>query len=56
MKPGGIIYFSTNFRRFKLDEQVLSESRFREISDRTVPEDFANKRTHRCWRMEVGYK
>ena len=54
MKPGGLIYFSTNFRRFKLDVQALSGLRIREISDRTVPEDFANKRTHRCWRMEVG--
>ena len=54
MKPGGIIYFSTNSKRFKLDVQLLSGLRLREISDRTVPEDFANKRTHRCWRMEVG--
>ncbi len=54
MKPGGVIYFSTNFRRFKLDVQALSGLRICEISDRTVPEDFANKRTHRCWRMDVA--
>jgi len=54
MKPGGIIFFSTNFRRFKLDTDALPGLRFDEISDRTVPEDFANKRTHRCWRMEVA--
>ncbi|MCA9121468.1 MAG: bifunctional 23S rRNA (guanine(2069)-N(7))-methyltransferase RlmK/23S rRNA (guanine(2445)-N(2))-methyltransferase RlmL [Planctomycetaceae bacterium] len=51
MAPGGVIYFSTNFRRFKLDEAHFSDLEVREISRRTVPEDFRNKRIHRCWRM-----
>jgi 23S rRNA (guanine2445-N2)-methyltransferase / 23S rRNA (guanine2069-N7)-methyltransferase len=51
MPPGGVIYFSTNFRRFKLDEPALAGLQCREISGRTVPEDFRNKRIHRCWRM-----
>lgn len=51
MAPGGVIYFSTNFRRFKLDEASLSALQVREISRQTVPEDFRNKRIHRCWRM-----
>ncbi|MBC8350648.1 MAG: bifunctional 23S rRNA (guanine(2069)-N(7))-methyltransferase RlmK/23S rRNA (guanine(2445)-N(2))-methyltransferase RlmL [Planctomycetes bacterium] len=51
MAPGGIIYFSTNFRRFKLDEASLSVNQIHEISKRTVPEDFRNRRIHRCWRL-----
>ncbi|TWT36310.1 Ribosomal RNA large subunit methyltransferase K/L [Posidoniimonas corsicana] len=51
MPPGGVIYFSTNSRRFKLDEDQLSGLAIREISRQTVPEDFRNKRIHRCWRM-----
>lgn len=51
MSPGGVIYFSTNFRRFKLDEASFSELEVREISRKTVPEDFRNQRIHRCWRM-----
>ncbi len=52
MKPGGVVYFSNNYRRFKLDEESLTDLYdFREISNRTVPEDFRNKRIHRCWRM-----
>jgi 23S rRNA (guanine2445-N2)-methyltransferase / 23S rRNA (guanine2069-N7)-methyltransferase len=51
--PGGVIYFSTNSRRFKLDEAMLSGAKLREISKQTVPEDFRNKRIHRCWRMIV---
>lgn len=54
MIPGGIVYFSNNFRKFKLDEESLSDLYdFKEISNRTVPDDFRNKRIHRCWRMIV---
>lgn len=49
--PGGVIFFSTNSRRFKLDEAALAGVTIREISKQTVPEDFRNKRIHRCWRM-----
>jgi len=51
MTPGGIIYFSTNFRRFKFDEARLPVAQIREISKHTVPEDFRNQRIHRCWRI-----
>ena len=51
MIPGGTIYFSTNFRRFKFDETSLQQVSVREISRQTVPEDFRNKRVHRCWRL-----
>ena len=49
--PGGKVYFSTNFRRFKFDEANIQQATIREISRQTVPEDFRNKRVHRCWRM-----
>jgi 23S rRNA (guanine2445-N2)-methyltransferase / 23S rRNA (guanine2069-N7)-methyltransferase len=51
MNPGGVIYFSTNSRKFKFDEQALRGAAVREISKQTVPEDFRNKRIHRCWRI-----
>ena len=53
MSSGGIIYFSTNFRRFKLDEDALARAGLsvREITNQTIPEDFRNKRIHRCWRL-----
>jgi len=51
MKPGGVIYFSSNFRRFKLDETAINSSQIREISKQTVPPDFRNRRIHRCWRI-----
>ncbi len=53
MRTGGVVYFSTNFRRFKFDEAALPNFECREISKQTVPEDFRNKRIHRCWRLVV---
>jgi 23S rRNA (guanine2445-N2)-methyltransferase / 23S rRNA (guanine2069-N7)-methyltransferase len=51
LSPNGVIYFSNNSRRFKLDEDSLVGVSIREISKQTVPEDFRNKRIHRCWRL-----
>jgi 23S rRNA G2069 N7-methylase RlmK/C1962 C5-methylase RlmI len=51
MRPGGVLFFSTNFRRFKLDESALAGAAVREITKQTIPEDFRNKRIHRCWRI-----
>ena len=34
-----------------LNESEIQGVSIREISNRTVPEDFRNKRIHRCWKM-----
>jgi 23S rRNA (guanine2445-N2)-methyltransferase / 23S rRNA (guanine2069-N7)-methyltransferase len=53
LSPGGVVFFSTNFRRFKFHEsELIGYQTIREISKQTVPEDFRNKRIHRCWRLE----
>lgn len=49
--PDGVVFFSTNFRRFKLDEAALGDYSIREISRQTIPEDFRNERIHKCWRL-----
>ena len=49
--PGGLVFFSTNFRRFKLSEEQLPGVTIRETSRQTVPPDFRNKRIHRTWKM-----
>ncbi|TWT82886.1 Ribosomal RNA large subunit methyltransferase K/L [Planctomycetes bacterium CA13] len=51
VRKGGVIYFSNNFRRFKFDPESLPVSEVHEISSQTVPEDFRNRRIHRCWRI-----
>ena len=52
MTPGGVVYFSNNSRRFRLHDDLLGEHyTIREITRRTIPEDFRNQRIHRCWRL-----
>ena len=51
VSEGGVIYFSSNFRRLKFDPSELKLTSFHEISKQTVPEDFRNRRIHRCWRL-----
>ena len=54
LSDGGVVYFSTNFRRFKFDQTLLPSYTAREITRQTVPEDFRNQRIHRCWRLIKG--
>ncbi|KAB7765275.1 bifunctional 23S rRNA (guanine(2069)-N(7))-methyltransferase RlmK/23S rRNA (guanine(2445)-N(2))-methyltransferase RlmL [Xanthomonas maliensis] len=53
LAPGGVLYFSNNFRRFKLDEAAVAEfAQCEEISPRTIDPDFErNARIHRAWRL-----
>lgn len=53
MAPGGIVFFSTNFRRFKIETAEIRANNIRDISRQTIPEDFANKRIHQCFRLEL---
>src|SRR5690606_1847245 len=50
---GGVLYFSNNFRRFRLDAEAVSEfAQIEEISAETIAPDFArNPRIHRAWRI-----
>ncbi|MEQ1636961.1 MAG: bifunctional 23S rRNA (guanine(2069)-N(7))-methyltransferase RlmK/23S rRNA (guanine(2445)-N(2))-methyltransferase RlmL [Methylococcales bacterium] len=50
---GGVLYFSTNFRRFKLDTHALADLIIEDITAATIPEDFArNPRIHMCWKIQ----
>ncbi|MCC9656798.1 class I SAM-dependent methyltransferase [Rhodopirellula halodulae] len=47
----GVIYFSNNYRKFQMDGGALEGANVHEISRQTVPDDFRNRRIHRCWRI-----
>ncbi|MBW3549489.1 MAG: bifunctional 23S rRNA (guanine(2069)-N(7))-methyltransferase RlmK/23S rRNA (guanine(2445)-N(2))-methyltransferase RlmL [Proteobacteria bacterium] len=49
----GVLYFSNNFRRFRMDQaSVEAFADCEEISAQTIPPDFArDARIHRCWRL-----
>jgi 23S rRNA (guanine2445-N2)-methyltransferase / 23S rRNA (guanine2069-N7)-methyltransferase len=49
---GGLIVFSTNAQRFRLDETLAARYDVRDVSAATLPEDFArNPRIHRCYEL-----
>ncbi len=54
MTPGGVIIFSTNFRRFKLAEDDIGAHTIEDITPKTIPPDFRNRKVHRCWRIVRG--
>src|SRR5690606_7574845 len=53
LAPGGVLYFSNNFRRFRLDEAAVAEfAAVEEVTASTIPPDFErNARIHRSWRI-----
>ena len=54
LAPGGILYFSTNFRRFRLDQAALAPLSITDISRSTVDEDFArDPKIHYCWSIRL---
>lgn len=54
LTPGGICYFSTNFRRFELAEDAMQYLRFQEITHDTIGFDYKrNARIHRCWQVSL---
>lgn len=53
ISPGGVIYFSNNFRGFKMEPSSLPVKHVHEISNQTVPPNHRNRRIHRCWRIVV---
>ncbi|GAA3930511.1 bifunctional 23S rRNA (guanine(2069)-N(7))-methyltransferase RlmK/23S rRNA (guanine(2445)-N(2))-methyltransferase RlmL [Luteimonas lutimaris] len=55
LAQGGTLYFSNNFRRFRLDADAIAEfADCEDISAQTIPQDFArNPRIHRAWRLQA---
>jgi 23S rRNA (guanine2445-N2)-methyltransferase / 23S rRNA (guanine2069-N7)-methyltransferase len=50
----GVLYFSNNYRRFRLDDVAVAQfAHCVEISRESIPPDFErNPRIHRCWRLQ----
>ncbi|MFN3581526.1 MAG: bifunctional 23S rRNA (guanine(2069)-N(7))-methyltransferase RlmK/23S rRNA (guanine(2445)-N(2))-methyltransferase RlmL [Pseudomonas sp.] len=48
----GVIYFSNNFRRFRLDAELQERYQVKDISAQTLDKDFQrNQRIHRTWQI-----
>jgi len=51
MKPGGIMYFSTNYRKFKLEQGKVQAGTIKDITGATTPFDFQGKLFRWCYRI-----
>lgn len=50
--PGGVLYFSTNLKRFRLDPTLSTRYNLQDISKQTIDEDFKrNPRVHQCYKL-----
>lgn len=54
LSADGVLIFSNNLRRFKMDSEALSEFVVEDISRKTLPLDFErNPRIHNCWKITL---
>ena len=52
LSEGGVLYFSTNHRKFVLDPEVEQTWQVKDVTQGSIPEDFSrNQRVHACWRL-----
>jgi 23S rRNA (guanine2445-N2)-methyltransferase / 23S rRNA (guanine2069-N7)-methyltransferase len=52
LAPDGLLLFSNNFRKFKLDTEALADLNVRDVSRSTIPKDFErDPKSHRCYEI-----
>jgi 23S rRNA (cytosine1962-C5)-methyltransferase len=51
MKTGGVLYFSTNYRKFQMDTEKILAASVRDITGATTPFDFQGKLFRYCYRI-----
>lgn len=52
LKPDGVLYFSTNFRKFRIRfPEAGDKAVVKDITKQTIPEDFRNKWIHACYEI-----
>jgi len=51
MKPGGILYFSTNFTQFIIDAEQIKSDQIKDITKATTPFDFEGRLKRWCYKI-----
>lgn len=51
LAPGGVLYFSTNFTKFKLETAQVAATQIKDITRATTPFDFAGKLQRYCFKI-----
>ena len=53
LSNSGVLYFATNFKKFKFDPTSLRGLTFEDLTDETIPEDFQRHgHIHKLWRIQ----
>ena len=52
LAPGGVIYFSTNYRKFELDKGSIDTPEIKDITRATTPFDFEGKLFRYCFKLK----
>lgn len=53
LSQGGVIYFSNNKRKFKLDPQISELALVKDITSSTIPMDFRDPKIHHCFKISA---
>ncbi|MFT4554451.1 MAG: 23S rRNA (cytosine1962-C5)-methyltransferase [Chlamydiales bacterium] len=51
LEKKGVIFFSTNSRKFIFDKTQFPKCQVMDVSNKTLPIDFHDPRIHSCWRI-----
>lgn len=51
LSTGGVLFFSTNSRKFIFDTTCFKGCRIFEVTNKTISTDFRDAKAHRCWKM-----
>jgi 23S rRNA (guanine2445-N2)-methyltransferase / 23S rRNA (guanine2069-N7)-methyltransferase len=55
LEKDGVLYFSNNYRRFKMSQEILDQFDCKNIDEKCLSRDFlSNKNIHNCW--EIRFK
>lgn len=52
LNQAGKLYFSNNFTKFKLAPELEEEFQVKDITFKSIPEDFRNKKIHQCFLIQ----
>jgi 23S rRNA (guanine2069-N7)-methyltransferase / 23S rRNA (guanine2445-N2)-methyltransferase len=54
LAPGGLLLFSTNFRKFRIDRSAVADLEIIDVTPTTIPRDFArDPKIHRCFEIRA---
>lgn len=51
LAPDGLLYFSNNKRKFKLNPEIEALANVQDITPKTIPEDYRDQKIHHCFKI-----